>query len=77
MKIYRYNQEIQENNQENENDIKKEIKRNQMESSGMEDRQRKNNKSMIRVTGGEKNKTKHSGPEIIFNTLISENFPKI
>lgn len=28
MKIYRYNQEIQENNQENENDIKKEIKRN-------------------------------------------------
>lgn len=51
MKIYTYNQEIQENNQENENDIKKEIKRNQKESSGMEDRKRKNNKSMIRVTG--------------------------
>ena len=59
MKIYRYNQEIQQNNQENENDIKKEIKRNQMESSGMEDRQRKNNKSMIRVTGGKK-KTKQN-----------------
>lgn len=50
---------------------KKEIKRNQKESSGMEDRKRKNNKSMIRVTGG----GNHSGPEIIFNTLISENFP--
>ena len=64
MKMYRYNQEIQKNKQENENDIKKEIKRNQKESSGTEDRQRKNNKSMIRVTG-EKKKT-HSGPEIIF-----------
>ena len=29
-----------------------------MESSGMEDRQRKNNKSMIRVTGGKKTKKK-------------------
>lgn len=31
-----------------------------MESSGMEDRQRKNNKSMIRVTGGKKNKNKNT-----------------
>ena len=56
MKMYRYNQEIQKNKQENENDIKKEIKRNQKESSGTEDRQRKNNKSMIRVTGEKKKK---------------------
>ena len=71
MKIYRYNQEIQQNNQENENDIKKEIKRNQMESSGMEDRQRKNNKSMIRVTGGKKkqNKTQWTRDNIQYSNL--------
>ena len=52
------------------------MKRNQKESSGMEDRQRKNNKSIIRITRGKKKKP-GSGPQIIFNTLISENFPEI
>ena len=75
MKMYRYNQEIQVNKQENENDIKKEIKRNQKESSGTEDRQRKNNKSMIRVTGGKK---KHTVDQRKYsNTQISENSPEI
>ena len=69
MKMYRYNQEIQENKQENENDIKKEIKRNQKESSGTEDRQRKNNKSMIRVTGGKKKNTQWTRDNIQHSDL--------
>lgn len=51
------------------------MKRNQKESSGMEDRQRKNNKSIIRIIGV--GGGPGSGPQIIFNTLISENFPEI
>ena len=69
MKMYRYNQEIQENKQENENDIKKEIKRNQKESSGTEDRQRKNNKSMIRVTGVKKKNTQWTRDNIQHSDL--------
>lgn len=73
MKIHTYNQEIQENNQENENDIKKEIKRNQKESSGMETGKKRITKVWSESLGEKKN----SGPEIIFNTLISENSPEI
>lgn len=42
-----------------------------MESSGMEDRQRKNNKSMIRVTGGKKkqNKTQWTRDNIQYSNL--------